>query len=140
MASGKSDYLENKILNTLFNAATWPTWPASVYVSLHTASVGDAGGGAEVSTSGTAYARLAVTRNTTNFPTTTDGTINNGILLQWAIATADWGTITSLGIWDASTGGNLLYWGDLSASQVVNTNNRFELPASPTPALSISEA
>jgi hypothetical protein len=128
MASGKSDYYENALLNHTFNAGTWPTLPAALHISLHTASVADAGGGAEVSTSGTAYARLSVTRNTTNFPTTSTGTISNGTLLQWAVATANWGTVTSVGIWDASTGGNLLYWGDLTASQAVNTNNRFEIP------------
>lgn len=99
---------------------------ATLYLSLHTASVGDTGGGAEVS--GGAYARLAVTKNTTNFPTTSTGTISNGTLLQWAVATANWGTVTSIGVWDASTAGNLLYWGDLTASQAINTNNRFEVP------------
>jgi hypothetical protein len=128
MASGKSDFLENGLLNHVFNGAAMPTIPATLHISLHTASVGDTGGGAEVSTSGTAYARKAVTKNTTSFPTTSTGTISNGILLQWDVATANWGTVTSLGIWDASTGGNLLYWGDLTASQAINTNNRFEIP------------
>jgi hypothetical protein len=128
MASGKANFYENAILNHTFNAAAMPTIPAAVYVSLHTAAVADDGSGAEVSTSGTAYARLAVTRNTTNFPTTSTGTISNGTLLQWAVATANWGTVTSVGIWDASTSGNLLYWGDLTASQAINTNNRFEIP------------
>lgn len=134
MASGKSDYLENQLLNHVFGGATWPTLPASIYISLHTASVADAGGGAEVS--GGAYARQAVTRNTTNFPTTSTGTISNGALIQFPVATANWGTVTSVGVWDASTAGNLLYWGDLSASQAINTNNRFELPVG---NLSISE-
>jgi hypothetical protein len=119
------DYNENAILNWQFNAASAPTIAASLDISLHTASVGDTGGGAEVSSSGTAYARLSVTRNTTNFPTTSTGTISNGTLLQWAVATANWGTVTSVGIW---SGANLLWWGDLTASQAVNTNNRFEIP------------
>lgn len=128
MASGKSNYLEDGLLNHVMNGASMTSPGATLYISLHTASVADAGGGAEVSTSGTAYARLAVTKNTTNFPTSSTGTISNGTLLQWAVATANWGTVTSLGVWDASTAGNLYYWGDLTSSQTVNTGNRFEIP------------
>jgi len=129
MASGFSDYLENALLNNHFNAGTL-TIPASIHLSLHTATVTDAGTGAEVSTTGTAYARLAVVRNTTNFPTATGttGVISNGTLLQWAVATASWGTLTAFGIWDATTAGNLLYWGDLTATKVIDNGDRFEFP------------
>jgi len=126
MASGKSDYLENGLLNHVMNGAAMTSPGATLYISAHTAAVGDAGGGAEVT--GGAYARVAVTKNTTNFPTTSTGTISNGTLIQFPVATANWGTVTSAGIWDASTAGNLLYWGDLTASQAVNTNNRLEIP------------
>jgi hypothetical protein len=137
MASGKSDYLENGLLNHIFNGASMTSPGATLYVSAHTAAVADDGSGAEVSTSGTAYAREAVTKNTTNFPTTSTGTISNGTAITFDVATGNWGTVTSIGIWDAITAGNLLYWGDLTASQTVNTGNQFSIPAGD---LDISEA
>ena len=33
--------------------------------------------------------------------------------------TSGWGTVTHFGIFDASTNGNLLYWGALTASKTV---------------------
>ena len=128
MASGKGNYWENAVLNYTLSGTAIPTLPATLYASLHTASVADTGGGAEVSSTGTGYARLEFARDGDMFPETADGTSENAELLQWAVATDDWGSLTSVGIWDASTGGNLLYWGDLAAPQTINTNNRFELP------------
>jgi hypothetical protein len=69
-----------------------------------------------------------VERSITNFPTTTDGSVENATLLQWAVALADWGLVTSVGVWTDPTAGSLLYWGDLTTAQQVNTNNRFEIP------------
>lgn len=126
--SAKSDFLENAVLNYLFNGAAMPTLASGLYIALCTTATSDAALGTEVSTSGTAYARLNIARNTTNFPTATTGTISNGTLLQFAVATASWGTITHWAIMDASTGGNILYHAALSSSVAISTNDRFELP------------
>ncbi len=39
-------------------------------------------------------------------------------------ATADWGTITHFGIFDASSGGNLLFHGALTESRTVNSGGQ----------------
>jgi hypothetical protein len=116
--AGKSDFLENAVLNKVFNATAFPA-TATVYLALFTAAPSDAGGGTEVS--GNAYARAAVTANTTNFPTASTGSISNGTAITFPQATpSGWGVVTHFGIFDASTAGNLLYWGSLASSKTVD--------------------
>jgi hypothetical protein len=118
--AGKSDYLENKVLDLLLGAVSY-TVPTTVYIGLYTAAPTDAGGGTEVS--GGSYARVAVTNNTTNFPTATGGSKSNGTSITFPTATADWGTVVAVGIFDASTGGNLLFWANLTTSKVVQNGD-----------------
>lgn len=111
-----SDFLENELLDHIFGAAAY-TAPGTVHVSLHTADPTDAGSGAEVS--GGAYARVAVTNDATNWPAASGGAKANGTAIEFATATASWGTVTHFGIWDASTAGNLLAHGALGTSKAV---------------------
>lgn len=129
----KSDYLENAILNHVLGAQTY-TPPATVYVALYTAAPGESGGGTEVSGGG--YARVAVANNTTNWPTTTTGTKSNGTAIQFPQATANWGTVVAWGILDAATGGNLLYYGDVSPNRTVNAGDVAQFAAG---ALTLTE-
>jgi hypothetical protein len=116
--AGKSDFLENAVLNKVFNATAFPA-SSPVFVALFTAAPTDAGGGTEVS--GNAYARVSVTANSTNFLTSTAGTTNNLIAITFPQATpSGWGVVTHFGIFDASTAGNLLYWAALTASKTID--------------------
>jgi len=116
--AGKSDFLENAVLAKVFNATAFPA-TATVYLALYTAAPTDAGGGTEVT--GNAYARVAVTANTTNFPAPSGGSISNGTAITFPQATpSGWGVVTHFGIFDASTSGNLLYWAALTASKTVD--------------------
>lgn len=109
--AGKSDYLENAVLDAVFNntslAVTTP------YVGLYTAAPSDAGGGTEVS--GGSYARVAA-----SFGAASSGAVSNDAAIEFPESTGAWGTVTHFGIFDASTSGNLLYWGALGASRVVD--------------------
>jgi hypothetical protein len=132
--AGKSDFLENAVLAKVFNATAFPATP-TVYLALYTAAPTDAGGGTEVS--GNAYARVAVTANTTNFPAPSGGSISNGTAINFPQATpAGWGVVTHFGIFDASTSGNLLYWGVLSSSKTVDALDTLSFAIS---ALTITE-
>lgn len=126
MAGFKSNYLDNKILNLIFNGTAY-TPPATLYCALFTAAPSSSGGGTEVS--GGSYARVAVTANTTNFPATSSQTINNATAIVFPTATANWGTIVWAAWFDASSGGNMLYAGPLAASKVVNSGDTFSFPA-----------
>lgn len=118
--SGKSDYLENKVLDHVFGGGDYAR-PATVYVALFTSAPSDAGGGTEAS--GGAYARAAVTNNSTNWPAAAGAVKSNGTAITFAQATAPWGNVTHFGVFDALSGGNLLYWGALNTPRSVATGD-----------------
>ncbi len=120
---GISTYAEKAVLDQLFGATAYST-PATLYVALYTATPSDSGGGTEVS--GGSYARVAVTNNTTNFPASTGGapaSKSNGTAITFPAPTAAWGVVTSFGVLDASTAGNLLWWGALTVSKTINNGD-----------------
>jgi len=114
--AGKSDYLENEILDHILGGADWPR-PSPVHIALYTVAPTDAGGGTEVT--GGSYTRASVTNNPTNFPAASGGAKANGTAITFPAATADWGTIVAFGIFDAGSGGNLLYWGPITPNRVI---------------------
>lgn len=117
-----SAYLENKINDHVLGGADYSR-PATVYFALYTSAPSESGGGTEVSTSGTGYGRKAVTNNSTNFPASTSGVKSNGTAISFDTATASWGTVVAFGVFDASTSGNLLYFGNLTTSRVISTGD-----------------
>lgn len=117
--SEMSNYLESALLNaTLRNTAYTPA--ATIYVGLHTADPTDAGSGTEVS--GGAYARTSVT-----FAAPSGGSCASNADCQFPQATATWGTVSHIGLWDASTAGNLLYHTPLTASKAVDSGDVFKI-------------
>ena len=126
--SAFSDYFENALANW-FRGTTFPAVPANVYVSLHTATLNDDGTGTEVS--GFAYVRKAVATSTAQWDATsgTDGHTQNTNAITFVTATGSWGVITDFGIWDASTSGNLIVKGTLTASKTVGSGDTFQFNA-----------
>jgi hypothetical protein len=118
-----SDYLETKILNHVLRNTAYTTPGLSVYVSAHTADPTDAGGGAEAS--GGSYARVQVTAWDAPAARATQ---NTGAI-TFPTATGSWGTITHIGIWDAASAGNLLFYGALTTSKVVTSTVTFSIAA-----------
>lgn len=116
-----SDYLENKLLDHVLRNVAY-TSPTTIYVALFTSAPSDAGGGTEVSGGG--YARQAVT-----FSAASGGATSNSADVTFPTATANWGTITHIGLFDASTGGNLLLWGALTTSKTISTGDVLKIPA-----------
>lgn len=112
----KSNYLEDAVLNAVLRNIAFSS-PATVYVALFTVAPTDTGGGTEVT--GGSYARQTVT-----FSAPASGVVANSGSVTFPVATADWGTITSMGIYDALTVGNLLYYGNLAASKNVLTGDQ----------------
>ena len=110
--AGFSDYLEDKVLEHVFGGNSY-TAPGTHYVALYTVAPTDTGGGTEVS--GGAYARqsAAFTVSGTN-PTTA----TNSAAVEYPTATADYGTVVAVGIFDASSSGNLMAYANLTASKL----------------------
>lgn len=117
-----SNYLETELLDHVFANNAY-TSPSTVYVGLFTSSPTDANSGTEVSTSGTAYARQSGSFTVSGNTATTSAAI------EWPTATASWGTITHIGIYDASSSGNLLAWAALTASKTIASGDVFRIPA-----------
>jgi hypothetical protein len=117
--AGFSDYLEDKVLEHVFGGNAY-TAPSTLYVALYTSAPSDTGGGTEVS--GGAYARqtAAFTVSGTN-PTTA----SNSAAIEYPTATANYGTVVAVGVFDASSGGNLLAYANLDTSKVVSTGDVF---------------
>ena len=114
-----SNYLENALINVTLRATSY-TAPTTVYVALYTSDPTDADTGTEVS--GTAYARQAVT-----FGAPSNGATTNSAAVEFPQAGGAWGTITHIGIRDASTAGNLLYHTALDASKTIATGDVFRI-------------
>ena len=114
-----SNYLENALINGTLRATTF-TAPAAVYVSLHTADPTDAGSGTEVS--GGSYVRQAAT-----FGAPSNGASTTTADITYPQATASYGTVTHIGIFDASTSGNLLYHSPLNTSKTIDTGDIFKI-------------
>ena len=114
-----SNYLENALINGTLRATTF-TAPAAVYVSLHTADPTDASSGTEVS--GGSYARQAAT-----FGAPSNGASTTTADITYPQATASYGTVTHIGIFDALTTGNLLYHSPLNTSKTIDTGDIFKI-------------
>lgn len=118
--AGKSDYLENKILDHVLRNTAY-TSPTTVYMALFTAAPSDAGGGTEVSTNN--YSRTAIT-----FGAAASGAIANSSPVNFPTPSGSWGACTHFGIFDASSAGNLLYWGALAQTETPLSGNTVTFP------------
>lgn len=115
-----SNYLENKVLLHVFDNTAY-TSPTTVYVGLFTTDPTDAGTGTEVS--GGSYARQSASFTVSGNTATTDAAI------EFPTATASWGSITHIGIFDALTTGNLLAHSSLTAAKTIESGDVFRIPS-----------
>jgi len=132
MAGSKTDTLEARVLDHLFKGAATPALGAlsTVYVGLHTAVPSDAGGGTEVT--GSSYARVAVAAAAW---TRTGSQIANNAEVAFPAVTSTPYTVVGFGIYDASTSGNFLFWGDTTST----TMNVGDVPRFAAGALTVTE-
>jgi hypothetical protein len=116
-----SDYLEVKLLNLTLNGTAF-TAVNNPYVSLHTADPTDAGTGTEVS--GGSYARTASSFATASG---TSGLVATDADITFPTATATWGAVGWIGLWDAASSGNMLYHTALDASKTIDSGDIFKI-------------
>lgn len=140
-----SDYLENLLIDHLFRTRTFAK-PAALYYGLFTAAPTDAGGGTEVA--GGSYARAQLNPADANYAATqggvagnssgAGGTTSNAAAITFPAPTANWGTVTHFGIFDAAAAGNLLIWDVLTAPRTILSGD--PAPSFPIGALQITVA
>jgi hypothetical protein len=119
-----SNYLELKLLDHALGTTSF-TKPTTVYVALHTSDPGEASSfSGEISTSGTAYSRKAVT-----FAAAASGSAASSATVTFDTATASWGTITHISICDGATAGagNQLFYGAVTTSKAIDTGDTFQI-------------
>jgi hypothetical protein len=119
-----SNYLEDQITGWL-NGTAFASAPTNTYVQLYSGNPTDAG------TGGTAkFGRIAVSAGGWTRSTGGAGTLTNTaqILITSSAGTSE--TVDYVAVWDASTGGNLLFYGALAASLSVNAGDEVRFNAS----------
>ena len=115
-----SNYAEKLLLDWAMTTGS-ATRPTVWYVALYTAAPDDTGGGTEVSGSG--YTRQSVTFSAASSP---GGTTSNTGAVTFTASGGSWGTVSHIGIHDASTSGNLLWHGSMTASKSVADGDTLE--------------
>jgi hypothetical protein len=118
----------NGLLDLAFGAATY-TRSGSVYAAVFTAPPNYTGGGTEVSGGG--YSRVAIANNSTNFPGASAGSKTTGTAIIFPTPSADWGSITDIGLFDSGSlgSGNLLYFKTLTTTRSVLAGQTFVIAA-----------
>lgn len=116
-----SNSTETLVLNWLLTTGS-ATRPTSWHLALFTSNPDEDASGTEVSTSGTAYARQSAAF------TVSGNTASNTSAIEFPTATASYGTVSHVGVYDASTGGNLLAYAALSTSKTIDTGDVLRVP------------
>ena len=127
-----SDYLENKVIDWLLRGQAY-TPPSTVYVALFTVADNDAGTG-RTEVSGGSYARVAVASSLTNWAGTqsaastvastgSSATTTNNNTVTFPAPTAAWGSVVAMGVFDAASGGNELFYTTLAQAKTINSGD-----------------
>lgn len=124
LTGGMSDFLANKLIDLIFRGQAY-TFPSSMWHALYKSAPSNAGGGVEVG-GGVGYSRAELECTltaicgtqgaaSTTVSSGTGGRIANNVAVAHPAPTGAWGVCTHGGWKDASSGGNLLFWGVLNS-------------------------
>lgn len=130
--AAKKQTLSTSILDAVLNNVSYAN--ASNFASLYTAAPTATVDGTEVSTSGTAYARVSA-----SFGSAVTGSCSNDAPITFAVATASWGTVTHAAVCAAGTAGtfDILYFGALGTPKVVGIGDQLNFAIG---ALTVTES
>lgn len=115
MATGLSTYAANKLFDAIGNNTSFAVTTA--YIQLHTA---DPGG------SGTTAVATENTRKSVSFGAASSGAISNDAAIEWT-SVAGTEDFTHFTLWDASSAGNFLFSGTITAN-AVTAGDTFTIP------------
>lgn len=120
-STGKcSQYLTNKLLDHTFGGSAY-VQPITGYVALFNTSPGSDDSGA-IEPSGTGYARVAKTLSSL-FATSVARAKTSNATTTFPTPGASWGSAVGVGIYDALTGGNLLWSWTLNAAVPISSGD-----------------
>jgi hypothetical protein len=120
-----SDYLEEKILDATLNGQSFPSIPTA-YLAAFSTDATDAGTGTECSW--TNYARQAMTFGVIG--AVSNGQVDTSTQIQFPALEGSDVTVGWIGIYDAATGGNLLYHTNLANPKTLTVDDVLSFAAS----------
>ena len=114
-----SDYLEDKILDATLKGGTFPAI-TTAYLATFTTDPTDAGSGTESTwnANSIAYARQAMT-----FGTIANGVVDTSAQIQFPAFQGSSHVVGWIGIFDAVTGGNMLYHTNLATTKTLTQDD-----------------
>lgn len=111
-------YFLNLVSGNVFGSKKSPAIPEKYYLGLSSTAPSLDGSGVIEPGDGTGYARVELT----SLSAPINGAVTNSSAIDFAESTAEWGTMTHFVIYDALSEGNLLMYGELSASRKVEAD------------------
>lgn len=125
-----SDYLEVELRKHIFRTGSF-TKPTNLYICLCTAAPSDSSTGSTITEpSGNGYARALLAPGDSNWTgaSSTSGLTDNAAAITYTASGGSWGTVTHFAICDASSAGNMLFHGSLTASKSVADGDALVFP------------
>jgi len=129
--SASSNYVEDRTLDFWLKANSQSsTAPTTVYVALFNTD-DSTGATAELLEAGTLTTECTgggYTRQAVTFGTISNGSVSNSGNLTWTTATdGNWSTITHVAVMDASSAGNVLFYGALDTAREILQDDTFQI-------------
>ena len=121
MAGSKSDYLELEQLKHSTGQANDLGTANTPWLALFTVAPTDSAPGTEVT--GGSYARHD---SSGKWAAPAAGSVSTNAECSFITATAAWGVVLAAAVMDAASGGNILYWFDLTESKDVGDGDTFK--------------
>jgi len=116
-----SNYAENKVLDHLFKNTSYTS--PTVYIGYFNNSITDDSVPTEVT--GNGYARVEIS---SKMGSAASGSISNTSAITFPAASGgDHGVITAIAIFDASSSGNMIAYGDLTTSKTISDGDQLNI-------------
>ena len=119
-----ANYLEKYVRALMLGNQLWAARPSTLYLSLHTGDPTDGTSAELLATSSTeisgkGYSRISIACSNSNWTIARNVATNALAISGGASATADWGSITHWGLYDAASRGNLLFHGAFAEAKSI---------------------
>ena len=127
MSDNLTDSWETSVLTWLLTTGTpSPARPTQWHVGLFASGNAPTYSSAGTELSGNNYSRVAVTFSVSG---TSPTTATNTATLTFPTASGSWGSVTTAGIFTASTGGSLICYANLSNAKTIESSDILQIAA-----------
>lgn len=129
MSNAASNYLENATLDFWLNSNSGGhSSPGTLYLGLFHGTAAGVLANLEAGTLTDEVTLGSYTRQTVTFGSASGGSISNDAAVTFPTATANYdAAVTCIAILDNSSGGNVLWAGELSVTKTVTTGDQFQV-------------